>query len=71
MDFALSEEHVLLRDSVRRLARDVIAPRAAEVDRNAEYPEDYFQAFKEADLLGLTLPGSPSRRSRSTTAALG
>jgi hypothetical protein len=56
MDFALSEEHVLIRESARRLAREVIAPRAAEVDRTATYPEDYFQAFKQADLLGLTLP---------------
>src|SRR5690606_37447832 len=56
MEFALSEEHTLIRDSARRVAREVIAPRAAEVDRTAEYPEDYFQAFKRADLLGITLP---------------
>ncbi|MCB0829249.1 MAG: acyl-CoA dehydrogenase family protein, partial [Solirubrobacterales bacterium] len=40
----------------RRVAREVIAPRAAEVDRTAQYPEDYFQALKAADLLGITLP---------------
>ena len=56
MQFALSEEHTLIRDSARRVAREVIAPRAAEVDRTAQYPEDYFQALKAADLLGMKRP---------------
>jgi len=56
MDFDLSEEHRLIQQTARRVARDVIAPRAAEVDATGEYPEDYYQAFKEADLLGITLP---------------
>ena len=34
--FALPEEHVALRESVRALAEDKIAPRTAEVDRTAE-----------------------------------
>ena len=56
MDFDLSEEHQLIQQTARRVARNVIAPRAAEVDETGEYPEDYFQAFKDADLLGITLP---------------
>ena len=56
MDFDLSEEHQLIQQSARRVAREVVAPRAAEVDAKGEYPEDYFQAFKAADLLGITLP---------------
>ena len=56
MDFDLNDEHELIRQTARRLARDVIAPRAAEVDATSEYPEDYFQAFKDAELLGITLP---------------
>ena len=56
MDFDLSEEHRLIQQTARRVAREVIAPRAAEVDETGEYPEDYFQAFKAADLLGITLP---------------
>jgi hypothetical protein len=56
MDFELSEEHRLIQQTARRVAREVIAPRAAEVDATGEYPEDYFQAFKNADLLGITLP---------------
>lgn len=56
MEFAPSEAHTLIRDSAKRVAREVIAPRAAEVDRTAQYPEDYFQALRQADLLGITLP---------------
>jgi alkylation response protein AidB-like acyl-CoA dehydrogenase len=58
MDFDLSDEHRLIQQTARRVARDVIAPRAAEVDETGEYPEDYFQAFKAADLLGITLPSA-------------
>jgi len=36
--FALSEEHEALRQAVRALADDKIAPRAADVDRTAEFP---------------------------------
>ena len=56
MDFDLSEEHRLIQQTARRVAREVIEPRAAEVDETGEYPEDYYRAFKQADLLGITLP---------------
>ena len=35
--FALSEEHEAFRESVRALADDKIAPRAAEIDRVGEF----------------------------------
>ena len=56
MDFDLTEEHRLIQQTARRIAQEVVAPRAAEVDETGLYPEDYFQAFKQADLLGITLP---------------
>jgi alkylation response protein AidB-like acyl-CoA dehydrogenase len=56
MDFELSDSDRLIQQSARRVAQEVIAPRAAEVDQTGEYPEDIFQAFKQADLLGITLP---------------
>ena len=55
MDFELSDSDRLIQQSARRVAQEVIAPRAAEVDQTGEYPEDIFQAFKQADLLGITL----------------
>ncbi len=58
MDFELSEEHRLIKDTARRLAREVIAPRAKEADEQGEYPEDFFEAFKAAGLLGMAIPES-------------
>ncbi|MCA9845088.1 MAG: acyl-CoA dehydrogenase family protein [Dehalococcoidia bacterium] len=58
MDFELSEEHRLIKDTARRIAREVVAPRAKEVDETQEYPEDFFQAFKQAGLLGMPIPES-------------
>jgi alkylation response protein AidB-like acyl-CoA dehydrogenase len=58
MDFELSEEHRLIKDTARRIARDVIAPRAKEVDETQEYPHDFFEAFRQAGLLGMAIPES-------------
>ena len=48
MNFDLPEELLALQDSVRRLSQDKIKPRAREIDSSSEYPEDIFQAFKDA-----------------------
>src|SRR3954464_3300267 len=41
---------------MRQFAEDKIAPRAAEVDRTAEYPWDNFEACKSMELPALGLP---------------
>ncbi len=56
MDFELSEEHRLIKETARRIAREVVAPRAKELDETGEYPHDYFEAFKKAGLLGMAIP---------------
>ncbi len=56
MDFALPEELRELQQSVRRLAQDKVRSRAREIDQTGEYPEDLFQSFRDAGLLGLCLP---------------
>src|SRR5207253_4083278 len=58
MDFALSEELVALQESVRRLAQDKVKSRAREIDESNEYPEDLFELFRDAGLLGLVIPES-------------
>jgi alkylation response protein AidB-like acyl-CoA dehydrogenase len=58
MDFQLSEEHQLIRDVARRIARERVAPRAAEIDAKEEYPEDIFAVYRDAGLLGLTIPAA-------------
>ncbi len=56
MNFELSPELGELQQSVRRLAQEKIKPRAREIDRTGVYPQDIFDEFKKADLLGLCIP---------------
>ncbi len=56
MDFTLSEQHEQIRKEAAKIAREVVAPRARAVDLEGEYPFDYFDAFRDAGLLGLTVP---------------
>lgn len=56
MDFTLSDELSELQASVRRLAKDKVQPRAREIDETGEYPQDLFDAFASAGLLGLCIP---------------
>jgi len=42
-----------LRDMIRRLAQERIAPRAAEIDRTEQYPHDIRELLAEHDVLGL------------------
>jgi alkylation response protein AidB-like acyl-CoA dehydrogenase len=51
----LSEEQRELRDLVRALARERVAPRAAEIDRTHEFPWDIVELFREHDLFRLLL----------------
>src|SRR5919201_6127970 len=51
--YALSEEHVAFRDTIRQIVRERVAPRAAEIDEKAEYPRDLGELFAEHDLFGL------------------
>ncbi len=56
MDFELTEEQRLVRDMVRDLAQNEIAPRAAEVDKTEEFPAENIRQMAELDLMGLPYP---------------
>jgi alkylation response protein AidB-like acyl-CoA dehydrogenase len=49
----LTDEQREIRDLVRDLARERVAPRAAEIDKSAEFPWDMVELMREHDLLGL------------------
>ena len=49
----LTEDQREIRDLVRQLARERIAPRAAEIDESHEFPWDVVELFRENDLFGL------------------
>jgi len=52
----LTERQRIIRDEVKRLVRERIAPHAAEVDAKEAFPLKSYQAFKEYGLLKLALP---------------
>ncbi len=51
----LTDEHHAIREMVSDFATREIAPKAAEVDRTARFPEETFQALGKLDLLGLPI----------------
>ena len=51
--YTIPREHLDFRDTIRQIARERIAPRAAEIDERAEYPHDLRQLLSEQDILGL------------------
>ncbi len=56
LTYRLTEEQTLLRDAVRVLADERVAPRAADIDRSGEFPQDLRQLLAEQDILGLPFP---------------
>src|SRR6266849_3451539 len=54
--YAIPQEHLDFRDTIRQIATERIAPRAAEIDEKAEYPHDLRRLLAEQDILGLPFP---------------
>ena len=59
--YTIPQEHLDFRDTIRQIARERIAPRAAEIDEKAEYPHDLRQLLPSRT--------SSACRSRPSTAA--
>lgn len=55
MNFDLTDEQRMLRDTVREFAEREIRPRAAEIDRTDEFPWDLWRRMADLGLLGMTL----------------
>ncbi len=53
---ALTTEQGKWKRLAAKLAREVLAPRAADVDRNGTFPRESITALGEAGLMGLTIP---------------
>jgi alkylation response protein AidB-like acyl-CoA dehydrogenase len=52
----LAEDEAMVLEAVRQLARDVIAPRAADYDRSGEYPADNIAAMNELGMNAMFVP---------------
>ncbi|MEO6858244.1 MAG: acyl-CoA dehydrogenase family protein [Solirubrobacteraceae bacterium] len=51
--YTIPQEHLDFRETIRDIARERIAPRAAEIDEKAAYPHDLRALLSELDILGL------------------
>jgi len=51
--YEVPQEHRDFQDTIRQIVRERVAPRAADIDENAEYPRDLRELFAEHDLFGL------------------
>jgi len=51
-----TDDQLQLRDLIRRVAAEKVAPRAAAIDRTAEYPQDMFDLLKGLGLFALPFP---------------
>jgi alkylation response protein AidB-like acyl-CoA dehydrogenase len=56
VDFDLTPEQELVRDTVRSFARERVAPVAAELDREARFPYDLVAELGELGLMGIPVP---------------
>ena len=55
LDFELGETLDILRATVADFAAEAIAPRAARIDRDNEFPRDLWPRFGDLGLLGITV----------------
>jgi isovaleryl-CoA dehydrogenase len=55
LDFNLGEDIEMLREAVYQFARAEIAPRAAQIDRDNQFPADLWPKMGDLGLLGITV----------------
>ena len=58
MNFDLSDEHRLLRDSVREFAEGEVAPIAEEIDHNKRFPIEIVRKMADLGWMGIPFPES-------------
>lgn len=56
MDFALTDDHEMIREAARDFARNEIAPVAADFDRSGEFPADTIAKAGELGFMGVEIP---------------
>jgi len=56
LNFDLGDTVAMLRGQVEAFAADEIAPRAADIDRNNDFPADLWRKFGDLGVLGITVP---------------
>ena len=55
IQYDLTPDQIEFRDMIRQMVRERVAPRAAAIDANSEYPRDIRRLFADHDLFGLPI----------------
>src|SRR5436309_9116633 len=56
MNFDLSPEQSAVEEAIEQFAREIVAPRAASIDKTGEFPTDVMHAAAGHGLHGVTIP---------------
>jgi alkylation response protein AidB-like acyl-CoA dehydrogenase len=56
MEFGLTEEQKIIRDTAREYAQKYVLPRVDEIEKADQYPEDLFHIMADMGLLGIPYP---------------
>ncbi len=56
MDFDLTEEQRMIQDTIRKFAKEEIAPVASENDKKAQFPRNLFQKLADLGFMGTPIP---------------
>jgi len=55
-NYTLTDDQIMVKDTVHRMAQEKIAPLAADIDETGELPSEISQQFEDLGLFGLALP---------------
>lgn len=56
MNFILTEEQQMIQQMIKKLAKEKISPRAADIDETDEFPMDFIKLYQENKLFKAVLP---------------
>ena len=56
MDFSLTSEQKLLKETVARFVDQRVTPLAPQIDEEAQFPEKSFRAMADMGLFGISIP---------------
>ncbi|MBD3246846.1 MAG: acyl-CoA dehydrogenase [Candidatus Omnitrophica bacterium] len=56
LDYPLTEDQTMLRELVRQIAEEKIAPQARELDEQEAFPTEIMKILAQSDLFGLCIP---------------
>lgn len=54
--YELNEDQKLFQETIRRMAKERLAPGAQDVDQSSDFPWDLYKLFKENGLPGINIP---------------